>query len=258
MSLEHFHSELKNIYLKGRMNSRLDSLIQNLSEKANNDTVARYDKITKNTATEREADIKKNHKSAVLVIQSAHIRPGDEGAGKWMVKSQSGEGYHEVVLDRECPNVVCLKCKFCHVCEHMIKCSCTRYSQGDLCSHIHAIGHYYQGQVRLRFPPKARLEGAQPEMRKLRALINAGHKPQLQLLREMAVNMITAAPVTLSESQQSELYKGILQGVVNRRNARNSGGTISTPVTSRPWNKLNIHQRSKYKGSVVKRRRLIK
>lgn len=232
----------------------MDSLIQNLGEKANNDTVARFDKITKNTATEREAEIRKNHISAVSKINSTHIIVGIESAGKWKVKSQSSEIFYDVVLYEKCPNLLCLKCTVCDLCDHMIKCSCTRYSQGYICGHIHAIGHYYQGQVRQRFPPKARLEGALPEMKELSSLMKAGQKPQLDLLREMAMHVITAAPISLSKSQQSELYKGIIHRTINRSNARNFGGTISTPVTSRPWNKLNVPQRSKYKGYVVKRR----
>lgn len=136
MSLEHFHSEFKRLYMRKRMNPRLDDLVQMLVDKSKADLRRRFNKVVMDTYTVHDREIRKAHdaggKIAADQITNENLL--------WKVASQSQSSVkYTIVLQQVCHVAMCLRCRACDVCTHMIECDCVFAKRGKLCKHIHAF-----------------------------------------------------------------------------------------------------------------------
>lgn len=240
------------------MNLRMDSLIFHLSEKMVYDVRSRFRNVALNPRTKRDYQLLRQHKSA-RSIPLANISQVPEGY--WKVRSQSTRDVvHTVRLLVQCLQPLCLKCRDCDVCVHMVSCTCAHYQRNELCRHIHACCIHFP--VRLRFPERVP-EQQLAELHELEPLIMASQKSELDLMREMAEGVLS----NMDSDNQIRLFKSICaEGLRTPATPRPSNPTPSvpallspqvpprpspqepaTPSSSRqPWNKLTTPQRQRY------------
>lgn len=136
MYVESFHRTLKYIYLKGRVNKRVDNLIHILMKVSRDRAFDRLCKLQKGKISARLATIRKRHQASTKLPQCLVSRLSQY---EWSVQSSDKQYQYSVTLEVEkCPTRCHLLCNACKVCIHMYSCTCMDYIiNHTICKHIH-------------------------------------------------------------------------------------------------------------------------
>ena len=136
MFFEAFHRLLKKVYLEGKQNRRLDTLLTILFQIAKDLAFSRFIKTQKGKSTHRE--INKRHKSAERMMDSGH-QVGTTGT-TWTILSENNSAITYTVRQQEtCVNCK-LRCSHCHACIHQYSCTCMdSLTHTTVCKHIHLV-----------------------------------------------------------------------------------------------------------------------
>ena len=139
MYAEAFHRVFKRLYLKGKINKRVDTCLVNLQKYARDMGFDRLIKITKGKMTYRMNVItQRHHQSLTLPVSSVESL----GNGKWKVLSENGKTYQVTQTAPSCPDMgLCnMACTECHVCIHTFQCTCPdSLIMSTICKHIHLV-----------------------------------------------------------------------------------------------------------------------
>lgn len=140
MYVEAFHRVFKRIYLKGKINKRVDTCLVNLQKYARDMGFDRLIKITKGKMTYRMNMITEPHHQSLTLPVSSVESLGD---GKWKVLSENGKTSYQVTQTApSCPYTgLCnMACTECHVCIHTFQCTCPdSLIMSTICKHIHLV-----------------------------------------------------------------------------------------------------------------------
>ncbi len=144
MFTKSFHRVLKYVYMKGRVNKRMDAIINLLIKYARDKAFDRLIKAEKGKSTKHITRIHKRHATS-LNLSTSSVRKISENS--WQVKSVSSQ--YVYTLKKECATCefnCFIKCKFCSICLHNYSCSCDDYIQlGTICKHIHLLARSITG-----------------------------------------------------------------------------------------------------------------
>lgn len=140
MYVEAFHRVFKRIYLKGKINKRVDNCLVNLLKYARDVGFDRLIKMTKGKLTYRINIIHERHNQSMSMPTDSVDKIGD---GKWKVLSENGKTFYEVM---EAPTAcqekdACqMSCPKCQVCVHSFACTCPdSLIMSTICKHIHLV-----------------------------------------------------------------------------------------------------------------------
>ncbi|KAJ1530152.1 hypothetical protein ONE63_005083 [Megalurothrips usitatus] len=136
--IESFHHRLKKVYLKRKVNRRLDDLVNILLDIEWDDHVARVREATVGTASQPQ-DILQRHKRA-MSLKDEDLKQVDENT--WDIKASSGKDIYFIVRYHEkCPSdhcfSKCIQLACSSLCAHMYSCSCK--DNHPLCKHVHEL-----------------------------------------------------------------------------------------------------------------------
>lgn len=142
MYVEAFHRVLKYVYLKGKVNKRLDKCVGVLLKLARDKGFDRLVKLEKGKNTERITMIRTRH-LASLKMPLTLVRETEEYQ-TWEISSVTqGVLYHVSKLTSHCPYSCSISCADCKICIHMFQCNCPdSLIRGTICKHIHLIKRY--------------------------------------------------------------------------------------------------------------------
>lgn len=140
MYVEAFHRVFKRIYLKGKINKRVDNCLVNLLKYARDTGFDRLIKMTKGKLTYRINIIHERHNQSMSMPTDSVEKIGD---GKWKVLSENGKTFYEVM---EAPaacqekDACQMSCPKCRVCVHAFACTCPdSLIMSTICKHIHLV-----------------------------------------------------------------------------------------------------------------------
>ena len=139
MFVESFHCLLKVVYLDGKQNRRVDTLLNTLLRIAKNLLHEQITKEEKGKLSHRHCEIRKRHKNAIEMSGICSVNQVPDTDSEWKVESAKKETYYTVHrLSQECGcKLSCLSCK---ACSHMYSCSCIDYAlHSTVCKHIHLV-----------------------------------------------------------------------------------------------------------------------
>lgn len=142
MFTESFHRLLKVVYLDGKQNRRVDTLLNTLLRIAQNMIYEQITKEEKGKLSHRKCEITKRHNTAVELVDSCTVVQKSEGDIKWKVQSQSNkETYYTInQLHTSCKTGCKLNCSQCGACIHMYSCSCIDYAlHSTVCKNAYYI-----------------------------------------------------------------------------------------------------------------------
>ena len=139
MYAESFHRVLKYIYLKGKVNKRMDVCIAVLMRYARDKAFDRIMKFEKGKSTKRTSAIMNRHKASLL-LPTALVHA--ESNNQWTVQSstEANTTYTvEKVANDSCQNCW-MRCHICQVCVHAYICTChDSLLHGGICKHVHLV-----------------------------------------------------------------------------------------------------------------------
>ena len=135
-----FHRTLKYIYMKGRINIRMDKCIQVLLNLARDKAFERLVKLENGKASSKMKTITNRHQQS-LSLDPRNITQKNETL--WIVASSDGSTEYTVTkMSTKCPHACLLQCSECNICIHMYTCTCLDHlTQNTICKHIHLIAH---------------------------------------------------------------------------------------------------------------------
>jgi len=138
MFTESFHRLLKVVYLEGKQNRRVDTLLNTLLRIARNLIYEQITKEEKGKLSHRKCEITKRHKEAVKIFHICTV--SQEADLEWKVQSQSSKGTnYRITKSPTCCNCK-LNCSQCGACSHIYNCSCIDYAlHNTVCKHIHLV-----------------------------------------------------------------------------------------------------------------------
>ncbi|XP_032235552.2 uncharacterized protein LOC116617195, partial [Nematostella vectensis] len=138
MYVEAFHRVFKRVYLKGKVNKRVDTCLVNLMQYVRDKAFNRMIKMTKGKLSYRINNISKRHKQSLLMSPQNAVTVGD---GVWSVSSDDNKHVYRVVLHANCcpEDTKCkVRCKECNICIHQSQCTCPdSLITTTICKHIH-------------------------------------------------------------------------------------------------------------------------
>ena len=138
MFAEAFHRLLKVVYLEGKQNRRVDTLLHTLFRIARNLIYEQVTKEEKGKLSHRRSEITKRHKKALEMNDSCVVTC--ECDNEWKVQSQSSTGTFYTVIRSQVKCNCLLKCLQCKACSHEYNCSCVDYAlHSTVCKHIHLV-----------------------------------------------------------------------------------------------------------------------
>ena len=142
MHTEAFHRVLKYVYLRGRINKRLDKLIYVLLKLSRDKGFERVIKIEKGKYSQRINIICKRHQSS-LKLSLSQVSETDDPL-MWNVSSNDSDINYTVVLDNKiCPQKCSMLCPECNICIQMFTCNCAdALIRTTICKHIHLVARY--------------------------------------------------------------------------------------------------------------------
>jgi hypothetical protein len=143
MFTEAFHRVFKRLYLKGKVNKRVDSCLVNLLKFARDQCFGRVIQLTKGKANYRITEIEERHRRSQS-LPLANVEMSSEKV--WNVTSLDEKNVYEVQrIHSKCPkNPSCrLSCRECQICIHQYVCNCPdSLILHTLCKHIHLVERY--------------------------------------------------------------------------------------------------------------------
>ncbi|KAK3931136.1 Zinc finger protein 875 [Frankliniella fusca] len=138
--IESFHNRLKKVYLKRKVNKRLDDLINILYDVAWEDYLTREREATTGFSSQPQHIIERHQRSVAMDDETIV----DLGLGNtWEMKSSTGKSAVYVVVKHKesCSSDFCFcRCTkpACHgLCAHLFSCSCPDHH--PICKHIHKL-----------------------------------------------------------------------------------------------------------------------
>ena len=138
MYVEAFHKVLKYVYLKGKVNKRLDVCIGTLLKLARDKGFERLIKLEKGKTSERIKLINVRHKNS-LKLSFESVNATEEYL-TWCVNAADGNKYHIVQQNTTCPYSCHIRCTDCNVCIHMYSCNCQdSLIRATICKHVHLV-----------------------------------------------------------------------------------------------------------------------
>ena len=143
MFTEAFHRVFKRLYLKGKVNKRVDSCLVNLLKFARDQCFGRVIQLTKGKANYRITEIEERHRRSQS-LPLANVEMSSEKV--WNVTSLDEKNVYEVQrIHSKCPkNPSCrLSCRECQICIHQYVCNCPdSLILHTLCKHIYFVERY--------------------------------------------------------------------------------------------------------------------
>ena len=222
MYVEAFHHVLKYIYMKGKVNKRVDKCIHVL-------------KFARDKAFERLVKLEKGKVTArIHVIMARHLASQkspthlvtEQSDTSWIVTSHDGQRDYYVTWETDGCQLQCLKCTECDICVHSYSCNCPDHLiHNTICKHIHLVARFQ------REKPAALLSDYEPE------LDTDPHSPPTTaevgsecILHEIQSTDSETDIITLKEKLQEKL--SILCAHVHQCNSRPALISAKSHVTS--------------------------
>ena len=145
MYVEAFHRVLKYVYLHGRVNRRLDTLVFTLLKFARDKAFDRLIKLSKGKAgINRLRMIHERHQTSSLMSPDCIENIGED---LWQIKSNNGKDISIYKVQRKNRTVVpccTIACNQCHICIHQFSCTCLDFVvRTTICKHIHLVAATY-------------------------------------------------------------------------------------------------------------------
>ena len=133
---------LKYVYMKGKVNKRLDNCIYVLLKLARDEGIERLVKIEKGKNTKRISMIRAWYQSS-LKLSYAQVSETEQPS-TWEVQSCDGKNKYFVSLVHiTCPHNCSISCAECNICVHMFMCNCADASiRTTICKHIHLVARF--------------------------------------------------------------------------------------------------------------------
>ena len=146
MYVESFHRLLKHVYMKGKVNKRVDNLLHILIKISRDKAFERLCKLEKGKVSGRLTTIRKRHWASTTL--SFHSLVKKSSYREWNV--YSSDKNDEYIVSKECisncPYKCQLVCNLCRVCIHMYTCTCMDFIiNHTICKHIHLIAFHQIG-----------------------------------------------------------------------------------------------------------------
>lgn len=139
MFLESFHNQLKNIYLDGKRNRRIDVLLETLLHIENNLFFKHFTKKTYNLPSNEDVKVTDRHENSLSIDDSAVSQVNENT----FIIASNNNIYTVTIHHQTCPETHCfIKCKkipCVNLCRHLLTCSCPDFVQGNLCKHTHKV-----------------------------------------------------------------------------------------------------------------------
>ena len=138
MRLEHYHRDLKHVYLDGKKVKRVDKCLEALFEYVQDKEAGIRVRTSKGKTTKRHTELTAQHCRAVDVVERVQC----ESDGLWIVQSIRSPDFPYVVYrsDHICSDRCVFRCTDFRVYTWKLICSCEDYSiHAIMCRHIHAV-----------------------------------------------------------------------------------------------------------------------
>ena len=137
MYVESFHRTLKYIYMKGRVNKRMDKCMEVLLNLARDKPFQRLIKLEKGKSSAKVKIINNRHKQSLQLNKKQVKRQEDT---IWIVSSTDGSTDYTVEQNlSSCTRECSVRCSECRICVHQYTCTCMDHL--TICKHIHLIAH---------------------------------------------------------------------------------------------------------------------
>lgn len=205
--------------MKKGQSHRVDDIIQMLMNKSSADIERRILKVSKNVYTFRDKEIRKIHQNALKI----NVENITDNGGKWFVASQSNPSQsYTVTLLQDCATRLCLKCRDCGVCYHMVMCNCVYYERGNLCKHIHAVCFHNPRVIAARFRKLSREEELKelPELQYHRTESHLSHSRTIRATAQATM----AAAHTLDDQSQTAFFQAVVSAFNSPKTPRSQPG----------------------------------
>ena len=162
MFVEAFHNTLKQVYMQGKVNRRVDKCLHVLLRLARDKAFERLIKLEKGKTSSRLSAIHARHMASLeLSSECVHVHilrtkvhitltciqysltchscVSAGGSSIWAVKS--GDAEYTVCQENErCTQGCALECTHCNICLHMFSCTCHDHLiHSTICKHIHLV-----------------------------------------------------------------------------------------------------------------------
>ena len=142
MYVEAFHRVLKHLYLKGKINKRVDRCAFVLLKLARDKGFERIVKLEKGKNSGRINTIKQRHQSSKKLLTSS-VQATDQYLSWKVTSADSKAEYHIHQTNKECPHNCSLKRADCNICVHIYYCDCPdALIKGTICKHIRLVARY--------------------------------------------------------------------------------------------------------------------
>ena len=138
MYVEAFHRVLKHVYMKGKVNKRVDKCIHILMKYDRDKAFERLVKLEKGKTSGRITTIMKRH-TVSKTLSPTLVASVEENT--WTIRSSETNQHYTVVRESEnCPFGCAIICTECKICIHMYCCNCAdALLHHTICKHIHLV-----------------------------------------------------------------------------------------------------------------------
>ena len=139
MHIESFHRLLKYVYMKGKVNKRVDKCIHLLLKIARDKVFERLIKLEKGKVSHRITTVRQRHKTS-LEMSTELVK--DVSDGLWNITSSSNPFHTYEIRKEECNcSITCpIRCTDCDICVHQYSCTCPDSLVClTMCKHIHLL-----------------------------------------------------------------------------------------------------------------------
>jgi hypothetical protein len=136
MYLEGFHRVLKYLYMKGRVNKRVDKCMHILLNVSRDKAFERLIKLEKGKSSHKISCIRKRHMTSLSMSTSAIT---EKAKDTWIVVSSDECCSYVINKINDCTTCH-LRCPECQVCTHQFSCTCPdSLIRTTICKHVHLL-----------------------------------------------------------------------------------------------------------------------
>ena len=234
MHVEAFHRVLKHVYLKGKVNKRLDKCIEILVKLARDKGFERLVKLEKEKISERINQIRVRHQASLRMPLSLVTEM--EEYLKWEVHSADGKNiYHISQLNKLCPYSCSVICADCHICIHMYSCNCPdSLIRATICKHVHLLMRFISSTGNTSIVSgEVSQQDIMEETEMLQRVQDVTQMGQLTIYREGIQNQLIALAGYLNTiTDMSTLHdvKAFITSALNLIKARQNSSVMTLPV----------------------------
>ncbi|KAK6758768.1 hypothetical protein RB195_016161 [Necator americanus] len=162
---ESWHNTLKHTILRGKQNSRMDTVVHLLLSHSRNRQLQLISACVRGGSdmSWRRKQNTRRHKDALSSYSSTTAAISKETSNSWRVVSRSRKGVsYEVTINEsscDCSENVNSHCERCGVCGYQVQCTCPDgYQSGVSCIHAHAVATFDEDAARMLRPVRRRLD----------------------------------------------------------------------------------------------------